>query len=158
MDEEYERYRIDQAEAWLLKVRRLVGYERAMRDAAESQFALADGLKGIDYASIRVSTSADGDAIPRAVEAHIVAAEDLEAIAEDAAGRVRSAAAALDSMDDPTEAAALASYYIACKTWEQVCVDMAYTWQGMMTLRRRALLHAYDVMPHTERDPFVSAL
>ena len=153
MDEELQRYRIDQAERWLSKVRKLVSYERAMREAAEVQYEMADGLRGIDYTRDQVDTSPTADAIPNAVIAHDEAGGSLEQIADSARERISEAARALDRMDDPTEAAALTLYYIACRKWEAVCVKMNYTWDGMMTLRRRALLHAYDVMPHAERDP-----
>lgn len=45
----------------------------------------------------------------------------------------------------------LKSYYVIGKTWEQICVDMSYSWQGMMSLRRRALQEVYDYMPEEWR-------
>lgn len=158
MTEEYDVYRIGQAKSWLSNVRRLVVYERSMRELAEQQLEMADGLRGIDYSGVRVASSSDGNAIPRAVEAHIEAYADLDALAEDAARRVRDAAACIDLLDDPTEAAALTRYYLAGDSWERVCVDMSYSWQGMMALQRRALLHVYDVMPAKERDPMPRAI
>lgn len=158
MNEELQRYRIEQADAWLSKARKLVGYERAMRKAADAQYELADGLRGIDYARDHVSTSPISDAIPNAVAVHVDVGGSLDAIADNAKERIEEAARALDSMDDPTEAAALTLYYIACHKWEEVCVELSYSWDGMMTMRRRALLHAYDVMPHSERDPMPSAI
>jgi len=158
MDEELQRYRISQAEAWLSKVRRLVAYERAMREAAEVQYEMADGLRGLDYSRDQVAVSPTPDAIPNAVIAHDEAGDSLSSIADSARERIAQAARALDKMPDPTEAAALTFYYIACRKWEAVCVKMDYTWDGMMKLRRRALLHAYDVMPHSERDPMESAI
>lgn len=158
MDEEFEKYRIEQANAWLSKVRKLVQYERAMRQAADVQYEMADGLRGIDYSRDQVATSATPDAIPNAVIAHEEAGDSLREIADSAKERIAKAARALDSMDDPTEAAALTLYFLACRTWEQVCVSMRYTWDGMMKLRRRALLHAYDAMPHSERDPMEPAI
>ena len=158
MDEELQRYRIEQAEAWLSKVRKLVAYEKSMRRAAETQFELADGLKGVDYSHEQVSSSPTADAIPNAVIAHEEAAASLVEIAESAKERIAQAAEAIDRMDDPTEAAALTLYYIACMKWEAVCVEMNYTWDGMMTLRRRALSHVYDVMPHSERDAVPPAI
>ena len=158
MDEELQRYRIEQADAWLSKVRKLVAYERAMREAAETQYEMADGLRGLDYSRDQVSTSPTPDAIPNAVIAHDEAGDSLASIADSARERIAQAARALDSMEDPTEAAALTYYYIACVKWEEVCVRMSYSWDGMMTLRRRALTHAYDVMPHSERDPMEPAI
>ena len=56
-------------------------------------------------------------------------------------------------------ARALHLYYVdALDGWERVCVEMGYSYDGLMKLRRRALLHAYDVMPHTERDSLPPAI
>ena len=158
MDEEYRQYRVDQAEAWLSKVRRAVDYERALRATADAQLEMADGLRGIDYAEVRVATSPSPDAIPNAVAAHMEAVEAILEIAADAAERVRRATDALAAMPDKTEASALQLYYVAGWKWEEVCVEMGYTWDGMMKLRRRALYDAYEVMPHSEREPVQPAI
>ena len=62
------------------------------------------------------------------------------------------------TLDDPTEAAVLARYYLKGDCWERVCVDMSYSWQGMMAIQRRALLHVYPLMPYRERDPLPPAM
>lgn len=151
MTPEYEQLCVDTARAWLEKCRKLVGYERTLRESARDRY---DMLRGIDYSAVNVQTSPSPDAVPNIVIANQGIAEKLDEIADDAARRIGQAADALASMDDPTEARCLHLYYIdALETWEHVCVRMSYSYDGMMKLSRRALLHAYDVMPHTERDP-----
>jgi hypothetical protein len=158
MTPEYEQYRIGQAEAWLEKVRKAVAYAARLEESAAAQYALADGLKAMDYSKVRVSTSATPDAIPNAVMNHMSMGESFQRIADDARARATEAAEAIAKLDDPTEAAALHLYYVdALETWEHVCVRMHYTYDGMMKLRRRAVLHAYDVMPHAEREPMPPA-
>lgn len=152
---EGEQRRIDSARAWLEKCRKTVGYERTLRESAAAHY---DMLKGIDYSAVNVQSSPSPDAVPNAVIAHEGIAEKLEAIADDAAMRIADAAAALASMEDPTEARCLHLYYIdAVDTWERVCEVMTYSYDGMMKLSRRALIHAYDVMPHSEREPIYKA-
>lgn len=151
MTPEYEQLCVDTARAWLEKCRKLVGYERTLRESARDRY---DMLRGIDYSAVNVQTSPSPDAVPNIVIANQGIAEKLDEIADDAARRIGQAADALASMDDPTEARCLHLYYIdALETWEHVCVRMSYSYDGMMKLSRRALLHAYDVMPHIERDP-----
>ena len=158
MTPEYERYCIEQSEAWLVKVRKAVGYARALEESAAAHFAAADNLRSFDYSAIHVATSQTPDQIPNAVIAHIEAANALGEIAADASERIAQAARALSSMDDAVEATCLQLYYVdALETWEHVCVRMHYTYDGMMKLRRRALLHAYEVMPHSEREPIYQA-
>lgn len=152
---EGEQRRIDTARAWLEKCRKTVGYERTLRESAAAHY---DMLRGIDYSAVNVQTSPSPDVVPNAVIAHEGIAEKLDAIADDAARRIADAAAALASMDDPTEARCLCLYYIdAIGTWECVSEEMGYGHDGMMALRRRALLHVYDVMPCSEREPIYKA-
>lgn len=159
MNEELQRYRTEQAEAWLSKVRRAVGYAKALEESAAAQFAAADNLKAMDYSAVRVTTTPTPDQIPNAVIAHIEAGKALGEVAASASERVAQAARALAQMDDSIEAMCLQLYYVdAMDTWEHVCVKMHYSYDGMMKLRRRALLHAYDVMPHVERDSIPTAM
>ena len=153
MTDEIEQYRISQARAWLDRVRKAVGYAASLEASAAAQYARADNLRGIDYSAVHVTTSPTPDAIPRAVEAHVEAGDALASIATDARDRIVQAATALAKMGDPVEARCLHLYYVdAMDTWERVCVEMHYTYDGMMKLSRRALLHAYDAMPPGERD------
>ena len=155
MTPEGEQRRVDIARAWLEKCRKAVGYERTLRESAQAHYDL---VRGIDYSAVNVQSSPSADAVLNAVIAHEGIAAKLDAIADDAARRICDAAEALASMDDPTEAQCLHLYYIdALDTWERVCEAMGYTRDGMATLRNRALLHAYDVMPHIERDPIYQA-
>ena len=154
MDDELQRYRIEQAESWLSKVRKLVSYEKAMREAAEVQYEMADGLRGIDYTRDQVDTSLTADAIPNAVIAHEEAGETMVAIADSARERIRQAVEAISKIKDAKEAMCLRLYYVdGMDTWERVRAAMSYTQDGMKSLRRRALLNVYDVMPHDQRDP-----
>ena len=154
MNDELERYRIEQAEAWLEGVRKAVGYAARLEESAAAQYALADGLRGIDYSRDMVSASPTPDAIPDAVARHMELGDGFAEIADSAKRRALDAAERIARLPDATEAACLHLYYVdALDTWEHVCVRMFYSYDGMMKLRRRAVLHAYDVMPHTERDP-----
>ena len=65
----------------------------------------------------------------------------------------KRASDALMLMDEFNEAKALRLRYLLGWKWERVCVEMGYSWDGMMSMRRRALAHYYEVMPHAERDP-----
>ena len=76
------------------------------------------------------------------------------------------AEAALDAMGNQDGARALHLYYLAFDengkrrfdTWEKVCVEMHYTYDGLMKLIRRAKLELYGLMPHTERPLIESAI
>ena len=80
MTPEFEQYRIEQAEAWLDKVRKSVAYAARLEESAEAQYARADGLKAMDYTRDRVKVPATSDAIPDAVAAHIEMGEKFAAM------------------------------------------------------------------------------
>lgn len=153
MTEEYERYRRSQAARWLEHVRGLGNRIRTLRSEIEAQRDIAAGVQAVCYDGMPKSPNASADAIPNAVAAL------QELIAEyltEQAGYVaeqREAHEALRLIDDPECVECLTLYYVIGRNWERVCVDMGYTWDGMMTLRRRALCAAYDHMPTRWRDP-----
>lgn len=155
---ELERYRIGQAETWLNGCKRLVDMEKSMRALADEQRGMADGIGAIDYTRPRAKKPPSADAIPEAVARCMEVASDFEALALDISERRAEAARALASMESPIEAAVLSRHYLLGDTWESLCTSFGYSWRGIMQLRRRALLHAYDVMPHSERDPHHRAL
>lgn len=157
MDEEYERYRVEQAHAYLERIRKsghdCAGLRQQVDDARER----AAGLKGIDYAAIKVASSVDdamGDAVARIFDS---ISEYVSALAQYEDER-HEATMAMDRMDDATESKVLRLRYLCGWEWERVCVDMHYSWQGMMSLRRRALCSFYDYMPFPEREPLHPAV
>lgn len=54
-------------------------------------------------------------------------------------------------LSKPEYRRALTSHYLGGRTWERCCVDMDYSWQGMMKLRRNAIDEVYDLMPEQWR-------
>ena len=48
-------------------------------------------------------------------------------------------------------ARALKSHYLLGRSWEMVCVEMGYSYSGMMKLRHRAIDEVYDLMPERWR-------
>ena len=150
MDEELQRYRSEQAHAYLERIRKLGDDCAALQDEVDDAY---DRVGGIDYSRDDVMVSPNDEAMVEAVESIKQKIRDyVVKLAEYADERMR-ASDALMRMDDYTEAKALRLHYLLDRDWEKVCVEMHYTYDGMMKLRRRALCSYYDVMPHTERDP-----
>lgn len=158
MTEEYERYKRAQAARWLEHVRRLGGKCRALQAQIEEERSIATGLQGIDYSAVSFAATPTADAIPNAVAKiqDLVRAycEELSSCASER----KEAHDALNAMDDELCAEALRRHYLASQPWEQCCVEMGYSYDGMMSLRKRALSAAYDRMPHRWRDPSHAAV
>lgn len=149
---EYERYKYDQARAYLEHVRSLSCRTQALRAEVEAQRELADGVRAMRYGEGGGgSAEADRTADTVARLQELVAcycAELAEYVSEQQAAHER-----VRLMERPEHAQAITGRYLLGRTWERVCVDMGYTWDGMMKLRRRAVTEFYDVMPTEWRDP-----
>lgn len=149
---EYERYKYDQARAYLEHVRALSCRTQALRAEVDAQRELADGVKAMRYGEVG-GGGADGDRMAETVArlqelVRGYCAELSVYVSEQQAAHER-----VKLMERPEHAQAITGYYLLGRTWERVCVDMGYTWDGMMSLRRRAVSAFYDVMPCEWRDP-----
>lgn len=159
-DEGVDR-RVRAVTRWLENVSRVVERKFDFEAQHDAMLSMADNLKGMDYSAVRVATSPTPDAIPNAIIAAEEMGEAYGNLRDSAARHVARAEQALMAMDNQAGARALSLYYLAFDadgkrkydTWEKVCVEMSYSYDGMMKLVRRAKLELYDLMPHTERDP-----
>ena len=158
LTEEYDRYKRAQASRWLEHVRRLGGKCRALQREVEEQRALASGLKGLDYSAPVVRSSASADGTPEAVIRLFDVIEEYCTELADYVEEQHAAHAALNDMSDELGAEALKRHYLCGQSWESCCVDMGYSWDGMMSLRKRAVLELYDHIPTEWRDPLHQAV
>lgn len=158
MDDEYKQYRIDKAHAHLERIRKMGEDCAALQQEVDDARERASGVTGIDYSMDRVSTTPSDDGMVNAVESIRHAIRDYAVKLSELLDERKAASDAINRMDDYTEARALRLRYICNWKWEKVCIEMNYTWDGMMSLRRRALNSYWEVMPVTERDPMPSAI
>lgn len=155
-ESEIERYKYDQARAYLEHVRALSCRTKALRAEVEAQRELADGVRAMRYGAGAVPTRPDrtADAVARLQElVEGYCAELAEYVEEQDRAHV-----CVRLMERPEHVQAITGRYLLGRSWERVCVDMGYTWDGMMKLRRRAVTEFYDVMPTEWRDPRHPAL
>lgn len=163
LSEEGEERRISEARRWLSAIKGLMGHIARMEQAAQAQYERADNLKGLDYGGARVASSPYADAIPDAVALHMEFAESFREVADSARERVRAATKAIAGLDDGREASVLMAYYVdngdgmPAETWEDACKALGFGRDTAKAVHRRALLHVYELMPHTERSRVESA-
>ena len=158
MDDEYRTYRIEQAHAYLERIRKMGDNCASLQQEVEDARTRAEGVTGIDYSKDMVQVTANDDAMVNAIERiHAVMRAYTVKLSEMLDERKR-ASDSLNLMDDYTEARALRLRYICNWKWERVCTEMNYSWDGMMSLRRRALCSYWDVMPVSERDQIPKAI
>lgn len=137
------------AEEYLNYIRSLVIRIKTTQEEIEHQKALL-GPSGIQYRE-SVTQSVTGDALENGVIGlQQLIAEFCGDLAE-YVEQQRIAHQVLSNLSRAEYGAALIGYYVHGKSWEQVCVDMSYSWQGMMKLRRKAIAEVYDQMPEEWR-------
>lgn len=54
--------------------------------------------------------------------------------------------AVIDRLEDSRERIALKTYYIDMKTWEEVAVELKYSWKQTMRIRKMAISHVEAVL------------
>ena len=52
----------------------------------------------------------------------------------------------IDKLEDRREFLALKVYYIDMKTWEEVCVELHYSWRQIMYIRKQAVKHVDEII------------
>lgn len=157
MTEEYERYKASMAAQWLEHVAQLGTRCAALNDAVEHNRAIAEGVQAVRYDGMPHAAS-DGQALPNAVIKLEGAIESYLTELSAYMDEQTDAHERLSRIPDASCASCLERHYLLGHAWERVCVDMGYAWQGMMSMRKRALSMAYDVMPVEWRDPMHAAI
>lgn len=151
MTEEWNRYRYHQARNWLANIRGLGEKVSSTQAMIEAERDLMDGVRAIDPSKEGGSSRADDamvDIITR-MERHI---SEFVAMVAEYEGERMDARVRLSKLEEPAERAALTYRYLLGWSWEEICVEMHYSYDGMMKLGRRATINAFDVMPQDRRD------
>ena len=152
---EWDDWRVEQAHAYLERVRRMGADCAGLRRLVEDARANLGAVRGLDYSRGGGGQTAGDDAIVNeiaAVQESVQAYVTRLAEYEDERHR---AAMTVDRMPDPTEARVIRLRYLLGWKWENICVEVGYSYDGIMKLRRRALASFFDVMP---RDAIPRAL
>lgn len=153
---EWDDWRVEQAHAYLERVRRMGADCAGLRRLVEDARANLGAVRGLDYSRGGGGTQTAGDdaivneiaAVQESVQAYVTRLAEYE-------DERHRAAMTVDRMPDPTEARVIRLRYLLGWKWENICVEVGYSYNGIMKLRRRALVSFYEVMP---RDAIPRAL
>ena len=153
MTEEYDRYRYEKAREWLEHVRDLGVEANRIQGLVESERAMLDGVRGIDYTVEHVSGTRDVPDLADLVDRLFAHIREYTASLSAYTDERMKAARALDGLDNAKERQVLTMYYLLGRTWGEAADEMDYSVQRVMQIRKDAVLHAFDIMPHAWRDP-----
>lgn len=153
---EWDDWRVEQAHAYLERVRRMGADCAGLRRLVEDARANLGAVRGLDYSRGGGGAQTAGDdaivneiaAVQESVQTYVTRLAEYE-------DERHRAAMTVDRMPDPTEARVIRLRYLLGWKWENICVEVGYSYDGIMKLRRRALVSFYEVMP---RDAIPRAL
>ncbi len=133
----------------MLYVRSLTVRMDIMRDEIERQRALLEPTT-VMYRE-GAAASAKGDALENGV---IRLRESIAEYCTELVEYIEQRKVANDAimrLDRREHIEALSGHYLRARKWEELCVEMGYSWRGMMNIRKAALCALYDFMPEQWR-------
>lgn len=152
MTPEYREARIECSLRYLEEVRDLAVKHRANDAYIRSLYEDAEGVGGIDYSRVMVSSSPTPDAIPNSVALLVEMKESAEAQATEYFARKRQARELLDEMDG-TYGRLLMLRFVAVLPWVRVADALNYDEGSCRNMRNDALCAFYDYLPHAYKIP-----
>lgn len=141
------------------------GYVEHIRDVVLSLTMIEEDIavlsshlmpSGIQLAD-KISTSPTADAIPDGVAKLREYCEDRQTRLVEYVDAHRELTEALEHVEEVAREA-FTYHYLHLRTWEEVCVKMGYSYEGMMRIRRRGLIQLYDFIPGEYRDVLPRAI
>lgn len=121
------------AKEWLGRARKLRLRLRALEDSKQRSYARAvSSTAGLGE---RVSGGEPGDKLAAYAEVSLAADRQIEKLEQTRAEILQ----VIGQVEDNTLATLLTEYYVNDKTWEEVAVQMQYSWRWTMNLHGKAL-------------------
>ena len=121
------------AKEWLGRARKLRLRLRALEDSKQRAYARAvSSTAGLGE---RVSGGEPGDKLAAYAEVSLAADRQIEKLEQTRAKILQ----VIGQVEDNTLATLLTEYYVNDKTWEEVAVQMRYSWRQVMRLHGQAL-------------------
>ena len=157
MTPEYRELRIQCSLRYLEEVRGLALRHRANDEYIRSLYKDAEGVGGIDYSRVMVSTSPSNDKLPNSVALLIEMKEQAEADSREYFRRKDEARRLLDEMDG-TYGRLLLLRYCTVMPWVRVAEVLNYNEDYCRQMRNDALCEFYEYLPHPYRMPEQPAL
>lgn len=138
------------AKSYLAYVRELNKRIETLREDIERMQSLMLP-SGIDYSSIP-SSGGSGDAIGNGIAKLQDMIADYATELAEYVEQGRIAKGVFEQLSNPRAGTALLKYCMQGKTWEQVCVEVGYSYRRMMQIKNEAILEVYDLMPEEWRN------
>ena len=128
------------AKEWLIRARKMSGRLRALQESKAQAFARA--TNAVLGGSERVSGGEPGDKLAAYAEVSLAVDRQIEKLEQVRAEILQ----VIGQVEDNTLATLLTEYYVNDKTWEEVAVQMQYSWRWVRRLHARALDQVQEIL------------
>lgn len=153
---EWDEYRYTQARRWLDSIKQAGQHVGTLKAMIEAERDLMDGVRGINYAAVPGGGS--DDSTLEAIERIRGDIQDYTASLNEYLERRHDAQRRIERLEDKTEARALMCRYLLGWPWSEIETHMSYSHAQVMRIHYAAVVHVYDFMPHSEREPIHKAI
>ena len=156
--DEYRRYRIEQAAAYLERIREMRRRTRTLEAEVAELRADAEGLGAMDYTRERVKTSPPGDRMAEVAGRLFERLDEFADEYEEFVAERERARSCMRKLADHDHYEVLVRRYLNGEAYRAIAEAMGYELVTIYKKRLDALDAFYDVMPYNERDPLPPAL
>ena len=155
MTELFDEYKSDQARKWLEHVKELGARIKLQEMLVKAERELLDGIKGVNYDSMPTAGNVTDLTDQIMKLQHSI--QDWSANLAEYIDVRRDAVERLRKLERPEESTCLIQRYVYGYQWHEVAKEMNYTRDGVLKIRNRALVNAWEVMPPEHKDPIPKA-
>lgn len=155
MTELFDEYKSDQARKWLEHVKELGARIKLQKALVDAERELLDGIKGVNYDAM--PTAGNATDLADQIEKLQHSISDYSANLAEYIEARRDAVERLRRLERPEESTCLILRYVIGLQWIEVANEMSYTRDGVLKIRNRALVNAWEVMPPEHKDPIPKA-
>lgn len=129
-----------QAKTYLKKIKRLDSFVKAKQEELEEIRTKAESIGSIDYAADRVQTSPNPDKLTNNVINLITQQKKYEDAIESLYALKAEAEERIEGIPNDDYRLLLTLRYLRFKTFEEIAVEMEFTFQWVHELHKRALI------------------
>lgn len=152
MATEYERWKADEAAAYLSHVKGAQARIQTLADTIADLYDEIAGIKAVDYSQDRVDGGVVSYLLEQMLDDKQQRMDQCQTQAHDMECRVRRVTYILGRMDDQFHASILEAHYVNGDDWHTVAERANYSTQHIFRIRFDALLGFYDCMFERETD------
>lgn len=152
MPTEYERWKADEAAAYLSRVKGAQARIQSLADTMADIYDEIAGIKAVDYSTERVDGGAVSYLLEQMLDDKQQRLDECQSQAHDMECKVRRVTYILGKMDDQLHASILEAHYINGKEWHMVAKAVNYGIDNIFKIRVQALIGFYDCMFENDSD------